>query len=60
MIPDLDLDWLSKFWSNLRDVRNDLAHTEMRSDSLSAAKMSDFVKKDLLKDIKTLMTVLPQ
>jgi CRISPR-associated DxTHG motif protein len=60
MIPDLDLDWLSKFWSNLRDVRNDLAHTEMRSDSLSAAKMSEFVKKDLLKDIKTLMTVLPQ
>ncbi|KPQ38070.1 MAG: CRISPR-associated TM1812 family protein [Phormidium sp. OSCR] len=59
MMPNLDLDWLSKFWSQLREVRNDLAHTEMRSDSLSAAKMSEFVKGNLLEEIKKLMTVLP-
>ncbi|TVR16283.1 MAG: TIGR02221 family CRISPR-associated protein [Phormidium sp. GEM2.Bin31] len=59
MMPNLDLDWLSKFWSQLREVRNDLAHTEMRSDSLSAAKMSEFVKSNLLEEIKKLMTILP-
>lgn len=45
LMPDLDLEWLSGFWSQLRDVRNDLAHTEMRLDSLSADKMSQFASK---------------
>lgn len=49
-----DLEKLSRFWSKLRDMRNDLAHTEMRQDSLSAAKMTSFVHQELLTQLQEL------
>lgn len=52
-----DLDKLSGFWSKLRDVRNDLAHTEMRQDSLSAAKMTNFVHQELLNQLQELFKI---
>jgi len=42
-----NLNQLSKLWSQLRDMRNDLAHTEMRPDSLSASDMTKFVQHEL-------------
>lgn len=42
------LEELSKLWSKLRDMRNDLAHTEMRKNSLSASAMTTFVREELV------------
>lgn len=52
VVPQLDS--LSRFWSPLRDMRNDLAHTEMRRDSLSASKMMLFVRDELLDGLQEL------
>jgi len=53
-----DLANLASFWSKLRDIRNDLAHTEMRRDSLSASKMTQFVEKNLLQELENLFVSL--
>jgi len=52
VVPDLDK--LSKLWSELRSMRNDLAHTEMRSDSLSASAMTKFVREELIAGLSEL------
>jgi len=49
-----DLKDLSELWSQLRDMRNDLAHTEMRQSSLSASDMTKFVQQDLLTRLQEL------
>lgn len=49
-----DLEGLSKLWSKLRDMRNDLAHTEMRQNSLSAPDMTRFVREELLTRLREL------
>ncbi|BAU44915.1 TIGR02221 family CRISPR-associated protein [Leptolyngbya sp. O-77] len=49
-----DLEDLSKLWSQLRDMRNDLAHTEMRQNSLSASDMTRFVREELLTRLREL------
>jgi CRISPR-associated DxTHG motif protein len=49
-----DLEKLLGFWSKLRDMRNDLAHTEMRQNSLSASDMTHFVKEEMLSQLKEL------
>jgi CRISPR-associated DxTHG motif protein len=50
----INLEKLSKLWSKLRDMRNDLAHTEMRSDPLSASDMTRFVQNELLARLQEL------
>jgi len=49
-----NLEDLSNLWSQLRDMRNDLAHTEMRQNSLSASDMTKFVQQDLLTRLQEL------
>jgi CRISPR-associated DxTHG motif protein len=49
-----NLEDLSNLWSQLRDMRNDLAHTEMRQSSLSASDMTEFVQQDLLTRLQEL------
>ncbi len=49
-----NLEGLSKLWSQLRDMRNDLAHTEMRQNSLSASDMTRFVREELLTRLREL------
>ncbi len=49
-----NLEDLSNLWSQLRDMRNDLAHTEMRQNSLSASDMTEFVQQDLLTRLQEL------
>lgn len=49
-----NLEDLSKLWSKLRDMRNDLAHTEMRQNSLSASDMTRFVQDELLTRLREL------
>ncbi|QZZ22892.1 TIGR02221 family CRISPR-associated protein [Leptothermofonsia sichuanensis E412] len=55
-----NLEDLSKLWSQLRDMRNDLAHTEMRQNSLSASDMTRFVREDLLTRLRELFRDLNQ
>jgi len=55
-----NLEDLSKLWSQLRDMRNDLAHTEMRLNSLSASDMTKFVQRDLLTRLQELFGYLIQ
>lgn len=45
---------LAKFWAQLTEVRNDLAHTEMRSQSLSATKLDAYVNEELTQKLRTL------
>lgn len=54
------LEELSKLWSKLRDMRNDLAHTEMRQNSLSASDMTKFVQKELSDRLQELFSELLQ
>jgi len=49
-----NLEDLSNLWSQLRDMRNDLAHAEMRQDPLSASDMTEFVQQDLLTRLQEL------
>lgn len=56
VVPNLEA--LSAFWSKLRDMRNDLAHTEMRQDSLSASTMTNFVRNELETNLQTLFKAL--
>lgn len=45
---------LAKFWSQLTEVRNDLAHTEMRVQSLAASRLDAYVKDELIQGIAAL------
>ncbi|GAB4304450.1 MAG: hypothetical protein Fur0025_46200 [Oscillatoriaceae cyanobacterium] len=49
-----DVEQLAKFWSKLRDLRNDLAHAEMREESLSAVKLEAYVNNELIQGINAL------
>ncbi|WP_199245585.1 TIGR02221 family CRISPR-associated protein [[Phormidium] sp. ETS-05] len=49
-----DVEKLAKFWSNLTEFRNDLAHAEMRKESLSSATLKAYVNDKLMQGITAL------
>ncbi|MBE9166320.1 TIGR02221 family CRISPR-associated protein [Pleurocapsales cyanobacterium LEGE 06147] len=49
-----DIKQLSAIWSKLTEYRNDLAHTQMRSTTISALTLQNYTRVELLKSLSAL------
>ena len=50
----VDLESLAATWSKLVEYRNDIAHAQMRPNSISAPRLQAYVREKLLKELTTL------